>query len=487
MAKRITQLLRNNSVFTTKESAINAILAQDQIDGQIVLASYKASGESTITTLAGLQTNKGGNNKSTTLIANEAQVQAIVNALQDKIGLSGASGTITIGTGTNAITYDVITFNYTPPSNSNFLTGSTSIKDSLQKLDAKLKEVKDTADTTAGGGITSLDSDGSIDISTPSGNSNERLINVNIKSGEHILAKDNTSKQLYTDIKLQKITTDATSQYAAQYKLVGTDGTQLGTTVIDIPRDQVIKRAYLADADNIEIISSDTTSTAKYMVFEVYTGTTSSATTTLSVDIGRFFEELEAGNIANNIAGDGLQYNSTNQKLSVKIDSTSEGYLTISANGIKLSGVTNAINSAVGSIKVNNQTQDAAHNITIGAGNINLTGYEVSTETNKTNLVPATSDSVNTAISKLYRTIQLDESDISNLNTRVQTLENKTLTAGNGIDTTNNIISVDLDTNTTGKGTSATTHNQYSSDNWNALELSSDGLYLSSIWDCGTY
>lgn len=482
MAQRITQLLRSNTTYSNRNEAVNAIMAQDQVDGQIVLASYKATGDGKITTIAGLQTNKGGTNKSTTLIADANYVQAITtaisNALTNDVGLTSSTGTITIGTGSDAVTYTVTTYDYVPPTNSNYLSGSTSVKDSLQKLDTKLKAVEDVANAATSGGITSITSDGSIEVTTPAGNSNARNINVNIKSGEHVIAKDSTSKNLYTDIKLEKITTAASSEYAAQYKLTGTDGTQLGA-LIDIPRDQVIKDAWLSNTENGSEVTSG--QTANYIVFEIYTGASSTATKKVSVDISRFFESLEAGSIANSIAGNGLEYNSSTQKLNVKIDSTSEGYLTVSANGVKLSGVTNAINNAIAAID---------------AGDIPLTGFtsdttNISTETDESNLELEDTDTVNEALAKLYRTIELDEATtaaaLTDLDSRIQDLESASLTAGDGIDTTNNVISVELDTNATGKGTSATAHNQYASTNWNALELSSDGLYLSSIWDCGTY
>lgn len=505
--KRITQLLRSNTVYDTRALAEAALVNEARNDGAIVLARYKQTSEQDgnqvveVISIAGVQavTSTG---ESTTLLATQRDLDALSNelsggfddrlreaeesianlqeALKNAAGLTEGTENVTI----NGQTVPVKTYTYTPPANSTYLGNTTSIKDALAALDSNLATLADQT-------IFIVESvDQTLDVN-PSTNRVDLSVNTNnIVEPSAIL--EVSSNKINADVSLKKITTAATSAYAAQYQLVGIDGTTALGATIDIPRDQVIKDAWLSATENgPEIAASDTTTKAGYIVFEIYTGASSTATTKVSVNIGRFLEELEAGDIASSIDGDGLVYNSTTKKLDVnvgngiekasdkiqlKLDPTTDGHLTLSANGLKLTVFTGA--------------------------DVKLTGFTESTETNQANLAIAATDSVNQALAKLYRTIELDEqvkaAALTDLDDRVTVLENKTLTAGNGIDTTNNVISVDLDTNTTNKGAVIANdsssvasvklaHNQYASDNWNALELSSDGLYLSSIWDCGTY
>lgn len=503
--KRITQLLRSNTVYDTRALAEAALVNEARNDGAIVLARYKSelqSGGYEVISIAGVQavTSTG---ESTTLLATQRDLDALSTelsggfddrlkeaeesianlqeALKNAAGLTEGTENVTI----NGQTVPVKTYTYTPPANSTYLGSTHNIKEALAALDSNLA-------TLAGNAITTITSPNS--TVTVGGTGNSRTLDVNatnlVNSNDKVLGV--TSGKITSNVTLKKITTAATSAYAAQYQLVGKDGTTALGATIDIPRDQVIKDAWLSATENgPEIPASDTTTKAGYIVFEIYTGASSTATTKVSVNIGRFLEELEAGDIASSIDGDGLVYNTTTKKLDVnvgngiqkasdkiqlKLDPTTDGHLTLSANGLKLTAFTGA--------------------------DVLLTGFTESTETDQTKLAPAATDTVNQALAKLYRTIELDEevkaAALTDLDDRVTVLENKTLTAGNGIDTTNNVISVDLDTNTTNKGTVVTNdsssvasvklaHNQYASDNWNALELSSDGLYLSSVWDCGTY
>ena len=477
--KRITQLLRSSTVYNSRALAEEALVNEVRNDGAIVLARYKSAlsgGGTEVISIAGIQA-VTGDGQSTTILATKKDLDALDQALSggiegqlediadilnamdtaltSKVGLGGTATTVQIG-GQNV---PVRTYTYTPPANANYISGATNVINAVELLDTNLG-------TLAGNVITNITSTGN--TVTVTGTGNNRNLEVNtanlVDSNDKVLGV--TNSKITSNVTLKKITTAANSAYAAQYQLVGKDGTTALGATIDIPRDQVIKDAWLSATENgPEIAASDTTTKAGYIVFEIYTGTTSTDTTKVSVNIGRFLEELETGDIANAIAGNGLEYNSTTKKINVKLDPTTDGHLTLSANGLKLTAFTGA--------------------------DILLTGFTESTETSAANLAPAATDTVNQALAKLYRTIELDEATtaaaLTDLDSRVQNLEDASLTAGNGIDTTNNVISVNLDTNATGKGTSATAHNQYSSDNWNALELSSDGLYLSSIWDCGTY
>lgn len=149
-------------------------------------------------------------------------------------------------------------------------------------------------------------------------------INVNIKSGEKVLLLD-SNDGLYTDIKLSAVTVSGDETVKEAYGLFASDGTQLGQTV-KIYKDQSLKSV---------------TKSGETIVF-VYTladGTDSSVT----IDLEEFIIESEFG--------DGLQVSA--HTVSVKKDATSEGFLSISSNGVKISGVTAAITSAVEALDAN--------------------------------------------------------------------------------------------------------------------------------------
>ncbi len=79
---------------------------------------------------------------------------------------------------------------------------------------------------------------------------------------------------------------------------------------------------------------------------------------TVGVDVSTFLAESEFKN--------GLEVNNEDGTVSVKVDTDSEGFLTVGANGVKLSGVQNAINAAkaAATTKVVEGT-DAGNNLTV--------------------------------------------------------------------------------------------------------------------------
>ena len=138
---------------------------------------------------------------------------------------------------------------------------------------------------------------------------------------------------------LKKLATPALG-LAAQYQLQGKSGTVLGST-IDIHKDQLLKTAQLGHVDDTVnastgAITSGTGNTALDLVFDTYdpeTGTHSYSLT--AIDIESFITESEFGN--------GLQVSS--HVVSVKVDSSSDSYLSVGSSGVKLSGVSSAISS----------------------------------------------------------------------------------------------------------------------------------------------
>lgn len=134
--------------------------------------------------------------------------------------------------------------------------------------------------------------------------------------------------------------TDAT--IAASYQLQ-VNGEAKGTT-IDIAKDQSIKDINVLDmnatlkADGTIQAGSPIGSTALCISYILADGTYKLA----KLDYSKFLEETEFAN--------GLEVN--NHKIYVKINQLSESFLSVSSAGVKLTGVQNAINTAVDAERV---------------------------------------------------------------------------------------------------------------------------------------
>lgn len=161
------------------------------------------------------------------------------------------------------------------------------------------------------------------------------------------LAKDVYDADHYLSGVIDGITVEklanATAGYAASYQLK-VKGAAVGDT-IDIVKDQFLKQASLVYSTSENAMAGESatkTDTAKFpfLKFELYTNTgTESPTTTSTVyiPVNALFDDYTAGN--------GLQ--EVDQTFSIKLDADNESkFLTVGANGLKLSGVQDAINAA---------------------------------------------------------------------------------------------------------------------------------------------
>ena len=128
------------------------------------------------------------------------------------------------------------------------------------------------------------------------------------------------------------------------YALYDEDGTQAGET-IKIYKDQSLK--------NVEL-------SGQILVFTYELAAGSEKT--VSVDVSAFLSESEFGN--------GLQV--VDHKVSVKKDASSEGFLFVSENGVKVSGIQNAINAAT-SGKAENSVVTALNDVvTAHTGDVDI-------------------------------------------------------------------------------------------------------------------
>ena len=305
-----------------------------------------------------------------------AETQNRIAAIQalDYTGTTAVTGqyvkTITETDGIIAATFgQVAASEVKNTSDKDVISASTTVQAALDAL----------ADKSAA--ITITNADGSITV-TPGASGTD--IAAHIKSGEKVIKIDGAGGGLYTDIKLNTVANSEETVKEA-WGLFATDGTQLGST-IKIYKDQTLK----------SVVQSGQTLVFTYILAD---GSESAVT----IDLSEMVIEAEFG--------DGLQV--INHVASVKKDSTSEGFLSISSDGIKISGVTDAITNAINALDVTDDTavagqyvaaiQEADGIVSVKSrANVSdavLTGYEKGTKPDSTSI--AATDSVKGAIAKL--------------------------------------------------------------------------------------
>ena len=134
-----------------------------------------------------------------------------------------------------------------------------------------------------------------------------------------------TNEKTYSVVKLtaDEVTALGNSNVKEAYKLIDEDKATVGDPIL-IYKDSSLKSAAMGTGDNAQ----------KLMLTYILADGSESE---VPVDLSAFYAESETGN--------GLQL--INHVISVKRDDASEAFLTVSENGVKLSGVADAIATAV--------------------------------------------------------------------------------------------------------------------------------------------
>lgn len=183
--------------------------------------------------------------------------------------------------------------------------------------------------------ITITNADGSINVTTGASGTD---INVNINSGEHVLAKDGNNG-LYTNISLSSITPTSTT-VKEEYQLTATDGTKLGDT-IKIYKDSSIVEIYLGTSgDSVDATTGVITKLdgdKQYLNYVYFKADGTYEMTKINISV--FITEQEFAS--------GVTFDSTENKVKGVVDQASENFLTVGADGFKLAGVQDAINTAI--------------------------------------------------------------------------------------------------------------------------------------------
>ena len=181
--------------------------------------------------------------------------------------------------------------------------------------------------------------DGSINVTTAATGTD---INVNIKSGEHVLAKDGNAG-LYTNIKLSAVTASS-DLVKEEYALYGTDNTILGDH-IKIYKDQSLVSITLEDNDG----SGHTGQYLKYTYIDA-----SGATQSTYVNVSSFLTEAE---FKSGVTADasGIVHGVVDP--ASEKDSNNDSFLTVGADGFKVDGIKDEIDAKIAAL---DKTDDAA-------------------------------------------------------------------------------------------------------------------------------
>ena len=181
--------------------------------------------------------------------------------------------------------------------------------------------------------------DGSINVTTAATGTD---INVNIKSGEHVLAKDGDAG-LYTNIKLSALT-PSSDLVKEEYALYGTDNTILGDH-IKIYKDQSLASITLEDNDG----SGHTGQYLKYTYIDA-----SGATQSTYVNVSSFLVEAE---FKSGVTADanGVVHGVVDP--ASEKDSNNDSFLTVGADGFKVDGIKDEIDAKIAAL---DKTDDVA-------------------------------------------------------------------------------------------------------------------------------
>lgn len=206
------------------------------------------------------------------------------------------------------------------------ISGNDDIEDALSKLE----------NTIGSNAITNAD--GSITVTPANGSTTD--VKVHIKSGENVIKLDGEGGGIYTNLNLVEITGETLpAEIKVRYELRDSDNVKIGES-IDIPKDShIVSINYITGgthAQNLEYIYVDV----------------SGNTQTTYVDMSALVLEAEFESGVTVDAGSHIVHG--------VVDPTSETFLTVGANGFKLAGVQNAIDSAINALDATVGSQTVA-------------------------------------------------------------------------------------------------------------------------------
>ncbi len=197
-------------------------------------------------------------------------------------------------------------------------------------------------------------------------------------------------KEISATLSMHKVLSGLDANVQEAYQLVGSDGVKIGDQ-INIYKDSSLLAVALVkspaewDPINREIVGGS----GETVLAFAYQLAVSSEVTITEIPISQLVSEA--------MFKDGLQVNDNNE-VSVKIDEASEGFLTVSADGVKLSGVQDAIDevmdNVVSGVSINGKSVSVANSV----ASFTITAIEDPVEGESDSIVVNTDDNGNISI-----------------------------------------------------------------------------------------
>lgn len=289
-------------------------------------------------------------------------------------------------------------------------TTATGDVASTDTINAALSKLENKA-----AAITIDNEDGSITVTTGASGTD---IELHIKTGEHVLAVDANGDGVYTDIKLSSVTPSSTA-VKEEYALVGTDGSVLGDKVKIYKDSHIVSITYITDSGDTHYQN------LKYVYID-----DSGNTQTEYVDISSLVLEAEFASgvtITDHVAHGVVD--PTSEKDS---QTTPVSFLTVGADGFKVSGIKDEIDRKIGALDVTGDTAVAGQyvsaieetdGIVAVKTRANVSEAVLNNYTKGTDATAvASTDTVNQAISKLENQVDAVDGLVDGLSAKTFTV-----------------------------------------------------------------
>ena len=424
--EKVLKLLRNDTLFGTREQALSYIktMAQTLGDGEFWASTYGTA----------------PNAKSILAFKRDTGITIFdIESIGGDI-IAGLSTIATSGSASDATTNPI------PSSSTSVAVEGSNAADQIASLATTLKTVQDNASKYKMVALTPQEI--------------AALSDENVKEAYKVVSYQGveTAQTVYTQVgdtvKIYKDSSLIESYLGSDADTVNASTgvvTKYAYELISNPTTKVTEEAYDALSTDGKALYQPINSQSLNFVYQLVNGTYS----LIKVDVSKFLAESEFK--------DGLEVSSSGEVF-IKVDDNSDEYISVSENGLKLTGIKKALDSLQTLLNEIDLVTSAALNSLetrkADKSDLNNLSTEYNTFKNLTN--------------QTLNDLQQNKADKTDLNDLLSEV-----VAGNGIDVTekqNNQQTVSVKLDTTKKGKES-----------NALTVSENGLYFSKTIDCGEY